>query len=75
MPLSSSNRPKGQLGDDVRASEIQANDQLHKADEYAPVIVAYQAGRPVRLTDVASIDDSVEDLRSAGARRPEPWCP
>ncbi|HTE66652.1 MAG TPA: efflux RND transporter permease subunit, partial [Candidatus Binatia bacterium] len=39
-------RPKGQLGDGARASEIASNDQLLKASEYAPVIVAYRSGRP-----------------------------
>src|SRR5215831_4818085 len=60
------NRPKGQLTDAVRASELSANDQLLRAEQYAPLIVAYQAGRPVQLKDVASIVDSVEDVRNTG---------
>jgi len=60
------NRPKGQLTNGARSWEIQSDDQLRGADEYRPVIVAYRNGAPVRISDVASVDDSVEDLRTAG---------
>jgi multidrug efflux pump len=60
------NRPKGQLADGTTASEILTNDQLLKAEAYAPVIIAYRSGRPVQLADVASVDDAVEDVRTAG---------
>src|SRR5438105_2442618 len=65
-------RPKGQLGDGVRTSEIASNDQLLKASEYAPVIVAFRSGRPVRLSDVAQVEDSVEDVRTAGLANGRP---
>ena len=38
------NRPKGQFTDATRTSELQTNDQLLRAEQYAPLIVAYQAG-------------------------------
>ena len=60
------NRPKGQLGDERRTWEIQTNDQLYTAEQYRPVVVAYRAGAAVRLSDVATVKDSVEDLRAAG---------
>jgi hydrophobe/amphiphile efflux-1 (HAE1) family protein len=60
------NRPKGQLADEKRTWEIQTDDQLHVAEQYQPVIVAYRAGAPVRLLDVADVENSVEDLRVAG---------
>jgi len=60
------NRPKGQLADGARTWEILTNDQLRKAEEYAPLIIAYRSGRAVRLADLAGIDDSVEDLRTIG---------
>jgi multidrug efflux pump len=66
------NRPKGQLADDSRASTLQANDQLLKAEQYAPLIVADKGERPVRLADVAGVVDSVEDLRSAGLSNKKP---
>jgi multidrug efflux pump len=60
------NRPKGQLADEKRTWEIQTNDQLYTAEQYRPVVVAYRAGAAVRLSDVATVKDSVEDLRAAG---------
>ncbi len=60
------NRPKGQLADRVKTSEIKTNDQLFTAELYRPLIIAYNSGAPVRLSDVAGVEDSVEDLRTAG---------
>ncbi len=59
-------RPKGQLTDGDRTWEIGANDQLRHADSTVPLIVAYQGGSAVRLSDVARVEDSVEDMRNAG---------
>ncbi|HTX53041.1 MAG TPA: multidrug efflux RND transporter permease subunit [Candidatus Baltobacteraceae bacterium] len=60
------NRPKGQLTTGDRTWEIQTNDQLSLAAEYRPLIVAYRNGNAVRLSDVADVEDSVEDLRATG---------
>ena len=60
------NRPKGQLAFADRTWEIRTNDQLNKADQYLPLVIAYRSGAAVRLSDVANVEDSVEDLRAAG---------
>ncbi|MGC1455918.1 MAG: multidrug efflux RND transporter permease subunit, partial [Nitrospirota bacterium] len=60
------NRPKGQLAFAERTWEIRTNDQLNKADQYLPLVIAYRSGAAVRLSDVANVEDSVEDLRAAG---------
>ena len=60
------NIPKGQLSDEWTTSDILANDQLFKAKDYEPLIVAYRNGAPVRLSDIASVRDSVENIRAAG---------
>jgi multidrug efflux pump len=60
------NRPKGQLTDGTRTWEIRTNDQLHNAEDYLPLIVSYREGRAVRLSDVATVEHSVEDLRTTG---------
>ncbi|MFB3884851.1 MAG: multidrug efflux RND transporter permease subunit [Thermodesulfobacteriota bacterium] len=60
------NRPKGQLADETKAWEIQTNDQLRTAEQYRSLIVAFRSGQAVRLPDVATVADSVEDLRVAG---------
>ena len=58
--------PKGALQDAISRYQIEANDQAKHADDYRPLIVAYRNGAAVRLTDVADVVDSVEDLRNLG---------
>src|SRR5215470_13600704 len=60
------NKPKGQVAGPTSAWTVDANDQLLKAEEYRPLIVAYNQNGVVRLGDVADVQDSVEDLRNAG---------
>src|SRR5207249_1005379 len=60
------------LADDTRTWTIAANDQLLHARFYAPLIVAYRNGAPVRLSDVATVRDSVEDLRTFGMANGKP---
>src|SRR6266403_309243 len=69
------NTPKGQLSDQRTTADILANDQLFKAKEYAPLIVAYRNGAPVRLSDIASVRDSVENIRAAGYLNGKPAIP
>ena len=69
------NTPKGQLSDQRTTADILANDQLFKAKEYAPLIVAYRNGAPVRLSDVATVRDSVENIRAAGYLNGKPAIP
>ena len=68
LSSTSANRPKGQLSDETKTWEIETNDQLFRAEQYYPVYVAYDnsSGAGVRLTDVAGVEDSVEDVRTAG---------
>ncbi len=68
-------RPKGQLADRTRTWEVMTNDQLYKAEKYSPLIVTYRNGAPVRLSDVASVEDSVEDVRNAGLVNGKPAIP
>ena len=46
--------PKGALADANHIEMLQTNDQLFHASEYAPLIIAYRNGAPVRLSDVAT---------------------
>jgi multidrug efflux pump len=67
LASANANRPKGQLAGPVNAWTIDANDQLLKAEDYEPLIIAANKnGGVVRLGDVADVQDSVEDLRNAG---------
>ncbi len=54
---------KGTLEGPTRAFTIDANDQLKTLQEYRNLIVAYKNGTPVRLTDVATIEDAPENTR------------
>ena len=69
------NVPKGQLSDEQKTADILANDQLLKAKDYAPLIVAYRNGAPVRLSDIARVVDSVENIRAAGYLNGKPAIP
>jgi len=66
IATTNANRPKGSIDGPERHWQIAANDQAKKAADYRPIIVAYRKGAPVRLADIATVDDSVQDLRNAG---------
>ncbi len=57
---------KGQVTYGSTTADIVANDQISTADDYKPIIIGYHNGTAVRLTDVASVTDSVQNVRSAG---------
>jgi len=57
---------KGQFSDGTTTADIVANDQISKAEDYKPIIIGYHNGTAVRLSDVAQITDSVQNIRSAG---------
>ncbi|WP_158158166.1 efflux RND transporter permease subunit [Pseudomonas sp.] len=59
-------RPKGFVEDGERNWQVQANDQLEKAKDYGPLIIRYQNGSALRLSDVARLSDGVEDRYNAG---------
>jgi multidrug efflux pump len=66
VAATNTNTPKGFLSDGDQRWELGANDQLLHAVDYAPLLIAYRDGAPVRLRDVGQAVDSVEDIRSAG---------
>jgi len=66
------NRPKGMVEEGDRHWLILANDQAKRAAEYLPLVIAYRNNAPVRLSDVAEVVDSVQDLRNAGSSNGKP---
>jgi multidrug efflux pump len=66
------NTPKGDFQDAKRRWEVGANDQIFKAIDYQPLVIAYRNGRAVRVSDVGEAVDSVEDLRQAGYANGKP---
>ncbi|WP_411704006.1 multidrug efflux RND transporter permease subunit MdtC [Edaphovirga cremea] len=66
-------RPQGAVENTDRRWQVQANDALKTAKEYQPLIVHYNSnGSAVRLRDVATVRDSVQDVRNAGMSNAEP---
>jgi len=58
--------PKGMIEQGDQRFQVYTNDQANHAADYRPLVVAYRDGSPVRLTDVAEVRDSVENLRNQG---------
>jgi multidrug efflux pump len=59
------NQAKGSFDGLHQAYQIGANDQLLSSADYAPLIIAYRNGSPVKLTDVATVSDDAENVRQA----------
>jgi multidrug efflux pump len=66
LNTANANVPKGHFSDGMRVWEIGSSDQIFKAKDYSPLIVAYRNGSAVRVSDIGEAVDSVEDLRNAG---------
>ncbi|HLU18809.1 MAG TPA: efflux RND transporter permease subunit [Pusillimonas sp.] len=59
-------RPNGIVENDRHHWQILSSPQMTRAAEYAPLIVAWRDGAPIRLGDVAKVEDSVEELYNVG---------
>ena len=66
------NQPKGSFDGPLRAYTIDANDQLRSAAEYSRIIIAYRAGAPIYLADVAEVIEDAENTRLAAWRNDAP---
>ncbi len=66
LASANANAPKGVIEQGPRSYQIYTNDQASHAEDYRPLVIAYRNGNAVRLSDVAEVVDSVEDLRNAG---------
>lgn len=72
LSTANANRPKGSISSANRTWSVASTDQLFTADEYAPLIVMYRNGAPIRLRDIADVTDSVEDIRAFGMANGKP---
>jgi multidrug efflux pump len=66
LSLQNSDLPKGQLIDGGVTADILANDQISHAVDYKPLVIGYSKGAAVRLSDIAQVTDSVQNVRAAG---------
>jgi multidrug efflux pump len=72
LNAANANRPKGQVSNNSTSVSFTDTDQLFTADQYRPLIVSYNNGAPVRLGDVAEVEDSVSDRRNIGLANGKP---
>ncbi|HTA21949.1 MAG TPA: multidrug efflux RND transporter permease subunit [Terriglobales bacterium] len=66
LSLQNADLAKGQISDGIVTADILANDQISHAADYKPLVVGYNKGAAVHLSDVAAVTDSVANIRAAG---------
>ena len=66
LSLQNSDLAKGQISDGMVTADILDNDQISRAEDYKPLVVGYKNGAAVRLSDVAQVTDSVQNIHTAG---------
>ena len=59
------NQPKGSIDGPSRITQLDANDQLRSAEDYASLILKHEDGRTLRLSDIAEIIEGAENERLA----------
>ncbi|HYM72975.1 MAG TPA: efflux RND transporter permease subunit, partial [Stellaceae bacterium] len=72
LSAANAHAPKGAIEQGDRHFQIYTNDQAKKAADYLPLVVAYRNGAAVRLPDIATVIDSVENLRNQGLANGKP---
>ncbi|MGB6308477.1 MAG: efflux RND transporter permease subunit [Steroidobacteraceae bacterium] len=72
LASANANSPKGAIEEGDHRFQLYTNDQARQASDYRPLIIAYRDGSAVQLTDVAEVEDSVQDLRNEGRANGEP---
>jgi multidrug efflux pump len=66
LSLQNADLAKGQISDGIATADILANDQISHAADYKPLVLGYKNGAAIRLSDVAEVTDSVQNVRAAG---------
>src|SRR6266481_4894368 len=72
LALANVDQAKGNLEGPRQSFTIGANDQLISGEEYKPIVVTYKNGAPVRLSDVATVIDGVENVKLAAWMNDKP---
>ncbi|MCC6344964.1 MAG: efflux RND transporter permease subunit [Bryobacterales bacterium] len=72
LSAANANQAKGNFDGPHQAYTIGANDQLNSSSGYSPLIIAFKNGAPIRLTDVATVADDVENVRQAAWKNTVP---
>src|SRR6516162_3876022 len=66
LSLQNVDLPTGQISNDRVTADVITNGQIFQADDYKPLILGYNRGQAVRLSDVADVIDSTQNIRAAG---------
>ncbi len=72
LASANANSPKGSIESEGLHYQLYTNDQASHAADYRPLVIAYRDGAAVRLSDLADVQDSVENLRNAGLANGKP---
>jgi multidrug efflux pump len=72
LQSANANTAKGNLEDASNRWVVSDTDQLLQPEQYAPLIVSYRNGAPVRLSDIAKVTEGIEDLRNSGYANGKP---
>jgi multidrug efflux pump len=72
LAAANAHSPKGAIEDGDRRLQIYTNDKANHAEDYRPLVIAYRHGAAVRLSDVAEVEDSVENVRNIGLANGKP---
>ena len=66
LASANANTPKGVIDNNGVRFTLQTNDQARDAKAYRDLIIAWRNNRPVRLADVATVENNVEDIHNSG---------
>jgi multidrug efflux pump len=66
LSLQNTLQPRGQIANNSMTADIITNDQISRAADYRPLIVGYKNGNAIRLSDIATVTDSTQNIRTAG---------
>jgi multidrug efflux pump len=72
LASANANSPKGTIDDGNQRYQIYTNDQANVAADYTPLVIAYRNNAAIRLSDVAAVQDSVQDVRNLGMSNGQP---
>jgi multidrug efflux pump len=72
LASANANRPKGEIAGPRHAWSLSTTDQLFKAKEYKPLIVAFSNGAQVRISDLGDVTDGTENIRNDGSWNGKP---
>jgi multidrug efflux pump len=72
LSLQNADQPTGQIYDDLVTADIITNDQISHAEDYKPLVIGFNNGAAIRLSDVADVLDSTQNVRTLGMLNGKP---